>query len=103
MKKTTILLFLFIPVIIYCQNTHEINFRITDTVIIKKNYPYATKVNVEINVRNFQDTFFLYPTLQTFKSDIGIYQCFPFFCRGREIRTPINGFGDHYSTLKLFP
>lgn len=26
-----------------------------------------------------------------------------FFCRGREIRTPINGFGDHYSALKLFP
>ena len=25
------------------------------------------------------------------------------FCRGREIRTPINGFGDRYSTLKLFP
>ncbi len=25
------------------------------------------------------------------------------FGRGREIRTPINGFGDHYSTLKLFP
>ncbi len=23
--------------------------------------------------------------------------------RGREIRTPINGFGDHYSALKLFP
>ena len=23
--------------------------------------------------------------------------------RGREIRTPINGFGDRYSTLKLFP
>ena len=29
--------------------------------------------------------------------------CTSFLGRGREIRTPINGFGDRYSTLKLFP
>lgn len=30
--------------------------------------------------------------------------CFLFsVCRERENRTPINGFGDHYSTIKLFP
>ena len=60
MKKTTILLCLFLPAIIYCQNTHEINFRITDTVIIKKNYPYATKVNLEVSVPDFQEPFSLY-------------------------------------------
>jgi len=60
MKKTTLLLFLLVPIIIYCQNTHEINFKITDSVVIKKDYPYATKINLEINIPDFQEAFFLY-------------------------------------------
>ena len=50
MKTYIISLFLFLPIIIYGQNSHEIFMSITDTVIIKKDYPYATKVNVKINV-----------------------------------------------------
>jgi len=52
--------FIFTTIAVSSQNTHEINFIITDTLVIGKNYPYATKVNVEINVRNFRDTLFLY-------------------------------------------
>ena len=44
----------------YCQNTHDIIFRITDSVVIKKSYPYATKINLEISVSDWQDMFFLY-------------------------------------------
>ena len=62
-KAWIILLFLFIPVIIFGQNTHEINLTITDTIIfVKKSTKrnrYAAKVNVEINVPNLHDTLFL--------------------------------------------
>ena len=60
MKKATILLFLLIPVIIFCQNTHNINFKIIDSVVVKKRYPYATKVNLEVSVSDFQNVVFLY-------------------------------------------
>jgi len=64
MKSYIISLFLFIPVIIFGQNTHEINLTITDTVITVKEGTrrnrYAAKVNVEINVPNLHDTLFLY-------------------------------------------
>ena len=89
MKAWIISLFLFMPVIIYGQNsilntdeqeeikypdfyptfsfeknTYEINLTITDTVIIvKKNTNknrYAAKVNVEVNIPDLQDTLLLY-------------------------------------------
>jgi hypothetical protein len=60
MKKISIFLFLFLPAINYGQNTYTIIFKITDSVVLKKNYPYATKVNLEINVPGFQETLFLY-------------------------------------------
>ena len=59
MKKMIISL-LLLPVILYCQNAYDLNLIITDSVIVKKNYPYATKVNVEINTPNFQEPFCLY-------------------------------------------
>ena len=64
MKAYIISLFLFIPVIIFGQNTHEINLTITDTVItVKKSTKrnkYAAKVNVKINVPDLEDTLSLY-------------------------------------------
>jgi len=60
MKKIVLLVLLATPAIMYCQNTHEISFRITDSVIVKKDYPYATKINLEISVPDFQNTFYLY-------------------------------------------
>jgi len=60
MKKIIILLLLFTSATVYSQQTHEINFRIIDSVVIKKEYPYATKINLEINVSDFQNTVFLY-------------------------------------------
>jgi len=67
-KKTTQNLFfiflLFFTANIAAQNAHEINLYITDTVIVKKktknSSQYAVKVNTEIDVRNLQDTLFLY-------------------------------------------
>jgi len=63
-KKNISSLFLiflfFVATTAIAQNTHEINFRIVDSVIIKKNYPYATKVNLEISVQDFQNKIFLY-------------------------------------------
>ena len=50
MKKFILLISFFTPIILYCQNTHDISFRITDSVVIKKNYPYATKINLKISV-----------------------------------------------------
>jgi hypothetical protein len=60
MKKIILLIIMFIPAIFYCQNTHEIIFRITDPVVIKKEYPNATKVNAEIIVQDFQGSLYLY-------------------------------------------
>ncbi|MDR2972275.1 MAG: hypothetical protein LBU83_10155 [Bacteroidales bacterium] len=74
MKKIFLFLFLLVPAIIYCQNTHEIHFKITDSVVVKKEYPYATKINLEINVPNFQDTFFLYYFYKHISSFICSYQ-----------------------------
>ena len=63
-KVWIISFFLFIPVIIFGQNTHEINLTITDTIIFVKESTkrnrYAAKVNVEINIPNLQDSLFLY-------------------------------------------
>jgi len=69
MKKLVIVIFLLLPMFIYCQNPYEMNLSITDTVIIakklikkkvKKSYIYAIKVNAEINAPNMQDSLFLY-------------------------------------------
>ena len=51
---------MFIFTTSYCQNTHEIIFTITNPLVIKKQYPNATKVNVEIFVQDLQDSLFLY-------------------------------------------
>lgn len=51
---------MFLTATTYCQNTHEIIFRITDPVVIKKEYPNATKVHAEITVQDLQDTLFFY-------------------------------------------
>ena len=59
-----LILSFFFTTTVIAQNTHEINLSITDSVIIrkqvKKNYKYAIKVNAEINVKNLQDSIFLY-------------------------------------------
>ena len=64
MKHRTLLIFFlfvfFIYSAIYCQNTHEINFRITDSEVVLKQYPNATKINAEIIVQDLPDTLFLY-------------------------------------------
>jgi len=60
MKKPFLLIFLLLPAIIYSQNSYEFFFRITDSVIVKKDYPYATKINLEISVPDFQYAFFIY-------------------------------------------
>lgn len=63
-RKATVSLFLFFllifPTHLFAQNTHEVNLRISDTSIVGKNYPYATKVNLEINITDFQRPIFLY-------------------------------------------
>ena len=60
MKKIIFLILILTPAIIYSQSKSEIIFRITDSVVVKKSYPYATKINLEISVSDFQDTIFLY-------------------------------------------
>jgi len=60
MKKKIFLIFFCAPIIIFCQNPFMFDFKITDSVIIKKKHPYATKVNIEIDFIDFQDTMFLY-------------------------------------------
>jgi len=60
MKKQILLIFFCVPFVIFCQSPFEIDFKITDTLLIKKNYPYATKINVEIIFPGFQDTVFFY-------------------------------------------
>jgi len=60
MKKKIFIIFFCVPLIIFCQNPYIIDLKITDTLVIKKKYPYATKVNIEINFTDFQDTMFLY-------------------------------------------
>jgi len=60
MRKTILLIFLLHFTILYCQNTQDIFFKITDSVIKKRDYPYATKINLEISVPDFQYSFFLY-------------------------------------------
>ena len=60
MKINIILLLLFMSITILGQNTFDINLKITDTIIVKKKYPYATKINVEIDISDFKDTLFLY-------------------------------------------
>ena len=68
-KRLILLLFLFIHIFIYGQNSHEVYLTITDTVVtLKENIntkrnriSYAAKVNIEINVPDLQehDTIFL--------------------------------------------
>ena len=65
LKRILFFIFLFFfSINIIAQEVFEINLSITDTVIIrkkvKKNYKYAIKVAVEINVQNVQDSLFLY-------------------------------------------
>jgi len=65
MTKKTIRNLLLILILFFfsdavAQNTHEVNIIIKDTLIKGRDYPYATKVNIEINVINFQNTVFLY-------------------------------------------
>jgi len=60
MKKIILLILILTPAIIYSQSKSEIIFKIIDSVIVKKNCPYATKINLEISVPDFQDTIFLY-------------------------------------------
>jgi hypothetical protein len=60
MKNFLFIIIVCIHTISYSQNTHEIIFRITDSVIILKEYPKATKFNAEIIVQNLQDNLYLY-------------------------------------------
>jgi hypothetical protein len=60
MKKKIFIILFCVPAIIFCQNSFNIDLKITDTLIIKKQHPYATKINLDISISNFQDTIFLY-------------------------------------------
>jgi hypothetical protein len=60
MKNFIFTLFIFIHATVYSQNTHEIVFNISDSVIILKEYPNVTKVNAEISVQDLQDKCYLY-------------------------------------------
>ncbi|MDR0206750.1 MAG: hypothetical protein LBI45_05795 [Bacteroidales bacterium] len=60
MKIYIFIIIFCIHATIYCQNTHEIIFIITDSVVVKKEYPKATIFNAEIIVQNLQDSLYLY-------------------------------------------
>jgi len=60
-RKVIVLISIFLPINIFCQNYFEINLLITDTVVvIKKNTQHVVKINAEIFVQNLQDTLLLY-------------------------------------------
>ena len=69
-KKTLLLIIaLFFSIYGFAQNSllffvkdkpHEIKLTIIDTVIVKRDYPFATKINAQINVPDLHDTMFMY-------------------------------------------
>ena len=94
--KLIIIVLLFIPIIIFGQNSHEVYLTITDTVIIKNNYPYATKVNLEINAPDLQDTYILY----SFRKCVGSMD---FYERNDNMKAFMRNMGISIPSTIIFP
>ena len=60
MKKKIFIIFFCVPIILFCQNPFRIDIKIADSLVVKKKYPSATKINVEINFPDFHDTMYFY-------------------------------------------